>query len=96
MSPTVTVASSAPTVPDIDTPTETTPSTSDGSGDHDRFAHYVAKDKLTQALVEGTSVIALCGKRWVPTRDPERFPVCPTCKDIYNGLSDTSGTGGED
>jgi len=52
-------------------------------GDHDRFAHYVEKSKLTEALVAGTPVIALCGKVWVPSRDPERFPICPECKRLY-------------
>ncbi len=80
----------ATAMPATTTPTDTKPDTQDGSGDHDRFAHYVAKDKLTQAIVEGNSVVALCGKRWVPTRDPEKFAVCPTCKDIYAGLGDTS------
>src|SRR5438477_561657 len=40
-------------------------------GGHDRFSHYVDKDKLTEALINGTPVIALCGKVWVPSRDPE-------------------------
>jgi hypothetical protein len=31
-------------------------------------------------------VIALCGKVWVPGRDPKKFPVCPVCKEIYDGL----------
>jgi hypothetical protein len=53
-------------------------------GDHERFSHYVDKDKLTEALVLGTPVIALCGKVWVPTRDPQRFPVCPQCKELYD------------
>jgi Protein of unknown function (DUF3039) len=52
-------------------------------GDHERFAHYVAKSKLTEALVVGTPVIALCGKVWVPSRDPDRFPVCPECKRLF-------------
>ena len=53
-------------------------------GDHDRFAHYVDKSKLTEAYVMGTPVIALCGKVWVPSRDPTRFPVCPQCKRLYD------------
>jgi hypothetical protein len=53
-------------------------------GDHERFAHYVDKTKLTEALVVGTPVIALCGKVWVPSRDPKRFPVCPECKRLYD------------
>jgi hypothetical protein len=52
-------------------------------GDHERFSHYVEKDKLTEAMVMGTPVVALCGKVWVPSRAPEKFPVCPECKDFY-------------
>ena len=55
-------------------------------GDHERFSHYVPKDKLMEAMVEGTPVRALCGKLWVPSRDPKRFPVCPDCKRIYEQL----------
>ena len=31
----------------------------------------------------GTPVVALCGKVWVPSRAPEKFPVCPECKEIW-------------
>ena len=55
-------------------------------GDHDRFSHYVRKDRILPSAVEGTPVIALCGKKWVPTRDPERYPVCPECKEIFEKL----------
>jgi len=65
------------------TGTETIPETSHGSGDHDRFAHYVLKDKIVESAVTGTPVIALCGKVWVPSRDPSRYPMCPECKRLY-------------
>lgn len=55
-------------------------------GDHERFAHYVRKDKIVASAVSGAPVIALCGKVWVPGRDPSKFPVCPVCKEIYEGL----------
>lgn len=55
-------------------------------GDHERFAHYVKKDKILESAVLGEPVIALCGKVWVPNRDPSRFPICPTCEAIYKGL----------
>lgn len=55
-------------------------------GDHERFAHYVRKDKIVNSAVLGEPVIALCGKVWVPNRDPSKFPVCPTCQEIYKGL----------
>ena len=51
-------------------------------GDHDRFSHYVKKDKILQSALSGKPVRALCGKKWTPGRDPEKFPICPTCKDI--------------
>ncbi|GAA1303096.1 MAG: DUF3039 domain-containing protein [Brachybacterium tyrofermentans] len=64
-------------------------------GDHDRYAHYVRKDKITQAALGGTPVIALCGKVWVPGRDPEKYPVCPECKEIYEGFRDPQDGGGD-
>ena len=63
-------------------------------GDHERFAHYVEKSKIVESAVMGTPVRALCGKVWVPGRDPNKFPVCPTCQEIYQGLP--PGGGGED
>ncbi|MGO1225589.1 MAG: DUF3039 domain-containing protein [Brachybacterium sp.] len=62
-------------------------------GDHDRFAHYVRKDKVTQAALGGTPVIALCGKVWVPGRDPQKYPVCPECKEIYEGMREPNDGG---
>ncbi|HYH33789.1 MAG TPA: DUF3039 domain-containing protein [Nocardioides sp.] len=55
-------------------------------GDHEKFSHYVDKHKLTEAMVMGTPVVALCGKVWVPTRAPEKFPVCPSCKEIWEQM----------
>ena len=55
-------------------------------GDHDRFAHYVQKEKIVESAVTGKPVRALCGKVWVPGRDPQKFPICPDCKKIYDTL----------
>jgi hypothetical protein len=57
-------------------------------GDHDRYSHYVKKDKILASALSGKPVIALCGKVWTPGRDPEKFPVCPTCKEIYEKRRD--------
>lgn len=62
-------------------------------GDHDRFAHYVRKDKITQAALDGSPVIALCGKVWVPGRDPDKYPVCPECKEIFEGMREPNDGG---
>ncbi len=55
-------------------------------GDHERFSHYVKKDKILQSALSGKPVRALCGKKWTPGRDPEKFPVCPSCKEIYEKM----------
>ncbi len=70
---------------------DTRPDLSHGDGDHERFAHYVQKNKIMESAVSGTPVIALCGKVWVPNRDPKKYPVCPECKEIYESMS-----GGDD
>ena len=68
------------------TETDVRPDLSHGDGDHERFAHYVDKSKIVDSAVSGTPVVALCGKVWVPSRDPKRFPICPDCKEIYESL----------
>jgi len=55
-------------------------------GDHDRFAHYAPKKQLTDAMVFGIPIQALCGKIWVPSRDPNNYPLCGTCKEIWTGI----------
>lgn len=65
--------------------------TNDG-GDHERLSHFVPKDKYMEAMINGTPVVALCGKVWVPSRDPEKYPVCPECQEIWDSLPE----GGDD
>jgi hypothetical protein len=57
-------------------------------GDHERFSHYVKKEQILESAMTGKPVKALCGKMWTPGRDPEKFPICPTCKEIYEELRD--------
>ena len=56
------------------------------AGDHDRFAHKILKSDWETGYLEGRPVVALCGKVWVPTRDPKRFPMCPECKEKYEAM----------
>ncbi len=64
-------------------------------GDHERMSHIVlegyrpdkgdfvsAGPSVVEGIVNGTAVKALCGKIRVPSRDPKRYPLCPTCKEI--------------
>lgn len=41
---------------------------------------------VVEGMVNGTPVQALCGKVWVPGRDPRRYPLCPTCREIAEGM----------
>ncbi len=78
-----------------DTDTLTRPVEQEDDGGHDRFAHYIKKEKIVESAVTGKAVRALCGKKWIPGRDPEKFPICPLCKEIHAGLRkrDESGSG---
>ena len=68
-----------------DSDTLTRPADTD-SGDHDRFAHYVRKSDIPSSAINGQEGGALCGKKWVPTRLTDEYPVCPDCKKIYDQL----------
>lgn len=53
-------------------------------GDHDRFSHYVigGNEAIVRSMVTGDPVTALCGKVWVPSHNPDRYPVCLTCEEV--------------
>jgi hypothetical protein len=67
--------------------------------DHERMSHIVlegfkpddgdfvsAGPSVAEGIINGTAVRALCGKVWIPGRDPRRYPLCPTCKEIVEGM----------
>jgi Protein of unknown function (DUF3039) len=68
-------------------------------GDHDRMAHIVLEGykpkggdfvstgpSVVEGMVNRTAVRALCGKEWVPGRNPGRYGLCPTCKEIAESM----------
>jgi hypothetical protein len=54
--------------------------------DDKKFAHYAEKSAVTEGYVLGTPVLALCGKLFIPSRDPEKFPICIDCRQILDSL----------
>jgi len=64
-------------------------------GDHERFAHIVKKDDQMAGYVMGAMVTALCGKKWIPSRDPEKYPVCPTCVEVWSMMKLGGGGSGD-
>lgn len=63
-------------------------STLPAPSDHSRFSHHTPLRSLKPGLVDGLEVMALCGARFTPHRDPEAFPVCPACEQLYSGLGE--------
>lgn len=68
-------------------------------GDHERFTHVVLEgftpkdgdfvaleNSVVEGMINATPVRALCGKVWVPGRDPQRYPLCPTCREIASSM----------
>ena len=45
-----------------------------------------AQDFVDLARLNGLEVVALCGYRWVPKHNPEKYDVCETCFKIASGL----------
>ena len=41
---------------------------------------------VVEGIVNRTAVRALCGKEWVPGRNPGRYGLCPTCKEIAESM----------
>jgi Protein of unknown function (DUF3039) len=88
--------------PEHDTGTTLAPARPDpelDDGDHDRMAHIVLEGytpkggdfvstgpSVVEGMVNRTAVRALCGKEWVPGRDPGRYGLCPTCKEIAQSM----------
>ena len=52
----------------------------------EHFAHYAESASVTEGYIMGTPVIALCGKEFIPFRNPEKLRICPSCKEIMDAL----------
>ena len=50
----------------------------------DDVAHFIwgddPKATITEAIVTGKPIVALCGKVFVPSRDISNLPICKECK----------------
>lgn len=54
--------------------------------DAPKYAHYAESVSVTEGYVLGKPVVAICGQIFIPSRDPKKFPICPTCKQIADSL----------
>lgn len=46
---------------------------------------------VLEAIVNGTELTALCGHKFIPSRDPTLRPKCPKCEEIFEFVADFRG-----
>lgn len=51
-------------------------------GSPDDCSHYCRKEEIARAAVEGGLVLALCGVRFMPLRNPDDYPTCQRCAEL--------------
>lgn len=77
----------------LERPGEVLDRTDRGEGE---VAHIVAgKARVVEAYITGQELVAVCGERFIPTRDPENKPVCSACRAALHRTVGGSGSGGE-
>ncbi|MFJ4622256.1 DUF3039 domain-containing protein [Streptomyces sp. NPDC088812] len=60
----------------------------DGAGDHNRLSHYVSKEDIVRSSTTSEPVFALCGKKRAPSKNPEKYPVRPEYREIWESLKE--------
>lgn len=50
-----------------------------------------AQDVVDQARLNGWEVVALCEYRWVPKRNPDKYPMCDDCMRIAGEIMRQNG-----
>lgn len=48
--------------------------------------HIGRADDVTRAYITGTPIEALCGVIFVPSRDPDKYPLCQRCAEILERI----------
>jgi hypothetical protein len=44
--------------------------------------HLISKEDALNGYINGVAITAVCGHVFVPTRDPDKFPLCQKCVEI--------------
>ena len=58
----------------------------DEDTDDTRMSHYVKREDILRSAVDGVPATALCGKKWFPGRDPDKYPLCTKCAELMELL----------
>jgi len=73
--------STTTTQPDLDAPPAVELTEGDEQPD---AAHIVTQQDLIESQITGKAIRALCGKLWVPKRNPDDYPMCQACVEVLN------------
>lgn len=46
------------------------------------------RTRIMEAMINGTPLEALCGFVWVPTKNPDNYPLCEACLNISRRRED--------
>lgn len=68
---------------DLDSPTIVELTEEDEDPD---ATHIVTQADLIHSQITGEAIRALCGKWWVPKRNPDDYPMCQGCLEIFTTL----------
>ena len=49
-------------------------------------AHIADAAKVTEAYVMGMAIEAICGKVFIPSKNPDGLEICGDCKEIADAL----------
>lgn len=60
--------------------------TVDADTSEPKFSHYADSTSVTEGYIMGKAVVAICGKIFIPSRDPKKYPICPICKELSEVL----------
>lgn len=59
----------------------------DNPEDHKHIVNqWENKMNITEAQVLGVEIVAICGYKWIPYRNPDPLPMCPSCKAIMEAM----------
>lgn len=56
-------------------------------------SHLISREDAMNGYINGVAVTAACGHVFVPTRDPNRYPLCQKCVEV---VRNSFGSGGSD
>lgn len=55
-----------------------------------RFTEGAARLRIAYAIEHSIELVALCGRKRVPTRTSDELPVCPECLEVWTAYAEVA------